>query len=207
MLILELWIPCTLGRWARPSFLLRRAEEWRFEGIHSSNISTPQSANLRRVGRGSNWNWRRVGRRSEDDYMRNGRLLEEGQRRIGGLVMGPWSGSHTGGHHGWTTGPGYSGSLYTGLRCSALHYIYKLLIWAGFARSYSLIIADITAPAGATVTSSCCRRSAADVLLPTFCCRQSTHCFHPKLKKCSFNILMCYKGACYTKFALPQNSR
>ena len=65
----------------------------------------------------------------------------------------------------------------------------------------------ITAPAGATVTSSCCRRSAADVLLPTFCCRQSTHCFHPKLKKCSFNILMCYKGACYTKFALPQNSR
>ena len=56
---------------------------------------------------------------------------------------------------------------------------------------------SITAPAGATVTSSCCRRSAADVLLPTFCCRQSTHCFHPKLKKCSFNILMCYKGACY----------
>ena len=74
--------------------------------------------------------------------MRNGRLLEEGQRRVGGLVMGPWSGSHTGGHHGWTTGPGYSGSLYTGLRCSALHYIYKLLIWAGFARSYSLIIDD-----------------------------------------------------------------
>ena len=42
-----------------PSFLLRRAEEWRFEGIHSSSISTPQSANLRRVGR-----------RAEDDWMR-----------------------------------------------------------------------------------------------------------------------------------------
>ena len=45
----------------------------------------------------------------------------------------------------------------------------------------------------------CCRRSAADALLPTFCCRQSTHCFHPKLKICSFNILMCYKGAYYSK--------
>ena len=34
--------------------------------------------------------------------------------------------------------------LGSGLRCSALHYIYKLLIWAGFARSYSLIIDDIS---------------------------------------------------------------
>jgi len=38
-----------LERWAHPSFLLRRAEEWRFEGIHSSSISTPQSANTRAV--------------------------------------------------------------------------------------------------------------------------------------------------------------
>ena len=77
--------------------------------------------------------------------------------------------------------------------------IFQIVNWGSMSH--------VTAPAGATVTSSCCRRSAADVLLPTFCCRQSTHCFHPKLKKCSFNILMCYKGACYTKFALPQNSR
>ena len=32
--------PLNFGRWAHPSFLLRRAEEWRFEGVQSSSIST-----------------------------------------------------------------------------------------------------------------------------------------------------------------------
>ena len=190
MLILELRIPWTLGRWAHPSFLLRRAEEWRFEGIHSSSntnsISTLRSANTRssceslelwedgptlhsfwgglrsgglkgftalvlallkalirggleegQIGIGGGWKkvrrwlyegWKIIGRGSEEDWLE----VWDGTMIWITYCRAPWP--------GWTTG--YSGSIYTVLRCSALHYIYKLLIWAGFAWSYSLIIDD-----------------------------------------------------------------